>query len=60
MDLKKAFDSLEHSILFETLNKFNFANDFMKWIKTLYTNWSVCVKHNGHISDFLFLSRGVK
>ena len=60
IDFEKTFDSLEHSFLFETLKKFNFCNDFIKWIKTLYTNSSVCVKNNGYISDFFSPNRGVK
>ena len=60
IDFEKAFDSLEHSFLFETLKKFNFGNDFIKWIKTLYTSSSVCVKNNGYIFDFFSLNRAVK
>ena len=52
IDFEKAFDSLEQYFLFKTFKKFNFGNDFIKWIKTLYTNSSVCVKNNGYISDF--------
>ena len=34
-DFKKAFDSLEWNFLFGVLQKFNFGEDFQKWVKLL-------------------------
>ena len=34
LDFKKAFDTVEHNFLYAVLEKFNFGNTFIKWIKT--------------------------
>ena len=36
VDFEKQFDTIEWSILFETLAKFNLGQNFIKWIKLLY------------------------
>ena len=38
LDFEKAFDSIEWNFLYKTLNKFNFRQNFIKWVKILYTN----------------------
>ena len=38
LDFQKAFDSLEWNFMECTLHKFNFGNNFIKWIKILYNN----------------------
>ena len=60
VDFEKAFDTIEWSFLFETLVKFGFGKNFIKWIKLLYTNISSCVSNNGYISKFFILSRGIR
>ena len=60
VDFKKAFDTVEWSFLFNALVKFNFVENFIKWIKLLYTNISSCVSNNGYISNFFTLSRGIR
>ena len=37
LDFEKAFDSVEWNFLLKTLKKFNFGNNFIEWIKILYT-----------------------
>ena len=36
LDIQKAFDSVSHNFLFRVLNKFNFGDQFVTWIKVLY------------------------
>ena len=60
VDFEKAFDTIEWSFLFETLAKFNFGQNFIKWIKLLYTNISSYVSNNGYISNFFTLSIGIR
>jgi Reverse transcriptase (RNA-dependent DNA polymerase) len=38
LDIKKAFDSLSHSFMFEVLKFFNFGPRIIEWIKLLCTN----------------------
>ncbi len=47
VDFEKAFDSIEWSLMYDALNKFNFGNEFIKWVKLLYTNISSCLVNNG-------------
>ena len=38
LDFEKAFDSVEWNFLFKALRKFNFGEQFLKWIKILYNS----------------------
>jgi len=60
LDLRKAFDSVEWNFLFRVLEKYNFGNEYISWIKTIYNNCKSGVINNGWISDFFVLSRGVR
>ena len=59
-DFQKAFDSIEWNFLFKTLEKFNFGDKFIKWIKILYTNPNFCIKNNGWISRKCKMQRGIR
>ncbi len=60
IDFEKAFDYLEWPFIFKVLERFNFGNYIIKWVKTLYKNPSSCIHNNGWRSDFFKLSRGVR
>ena len=60
VDFRKAFDSIEWEFLFKTLEKFNFGNMFMRWIKILYTDISSCVGNNGFYAGYFNLTRGIR
>ena len=59
-DFEKAFDSVEWNFLFKTLEKFNFGENFMRWVKILYTDPIFRVKNNGWISKTCKMSRGIR
>ena len=60
IDLKRAFDSVNHAFLFNFLNKMGFSDMFISWIKVLYRDIeSVCLV-NGHLGDPLKVLRGVR
>ena len=40
-DIEKAFDSVNHSFIFATLEKFGFCPEFIQWVKTLLKMVSV-------------------
>ena len=52
LDFKKAFDSLEWNFIVEVLRTFNFGENFIRWIQTLYSESIACVKNNCWQSDF--------
>ena len=60
LDFEKAFDSLEWNFMFEALQRFNFGNDFIKWVKTMYKNPNAMVKNNGWLSSSFHLTRGIR
>ena len=60
IDFKKAFDSIEWDFLFNALKVFNFGENFMSWIKILYTDISACAGNNGNYSEYFILSRSIR
>ena len=60
LDFEKAFDSIEWNFIYCSLEKFNFGNGFITWIKTLYSNPKACIKNNGWTSDGFNLQRGIR
>ncbi len=60
LDYEKAFDSLEWNFMFSVLEKFNFGQNFIKWVKILYTNPLASIKNNGWLSKTIALGWGVR
>ena len=60
IDFEKAFDSIEWPFLFKTLEMFNFGDNFIKWIRILYTDIHACVGNNGHYSKYFKLTRSIR
>jgi hypothetical protein len=59
-DFQKAFDSLEWNFILKTLDYFKFGPSFKQWVETIY-KLPVCkIKNNGHISETINISRGVR
>ena len=57
VDFEKAFDSIEWEFLFKCLKLYNFGENFLNWIKILYTNIQACVSNNGYFSQYFNLTR---
>ncbi len=60
IDYEKCFDRLEWSAVQGALRYFNFGENFMKWIKLLYTNPESCTTNNGYISEWFKPTRGLR
>jgi hypothetical protein len=60
LDFEKAFDSLSWSFLNKTLSFFNFGENFISWIKTIYKNITACVTNNGYSTEFFQIKRGIR
>ena len=59
LDIKKAFDSVEHDYLFEVLKAFNLGPNFIQWIKTFYCKRSSYGCNNGNLSKRICMERGI-
>ena len=59
-DFEKAFDSLDHTYMFNYLKHLNFGENFIRWVKLFYTDAKGCVTNNGNMSNFLPIKRGVR
>ena len=59
-DAEKAFDSVSHAYLKETLRRYGFPDNFIKYFSTIYNDNSAVVQVNGHLTDPFAVSRGVK
>ncbi len=60
LDFEKAFDSIEWNLMYEVLQRFNFGNNFIKWVKILYEKPVISIKNNGWNSGDIDLERGVR
>jgi len=60
LDYAKAYDSLEWNFMLEALKKFNFGDNFIKWVKILYLKPVMVFKNNGWLSSPVYPSRGIR
>ena len=60
LDQEKAFDRVEHDFLYKTLAAFGVGDDFIGWLRVLYSNASTRIKVNGHFTNLIQLSRGLR
>ena len=59
IDFRKAFDSIDHSFLHNTLNLLGFGPDIRGWIKLFLTNRDAQILMGGHMSNPIKLEQGV-
>ncbi len=60
VDFYKAFDTVSHKFLFETLDFFGFGNFFKRAIYTLYNGCNSSVKLMNGTTPRVFLERGIR
>ena len=60
IDQEKAFDSVSWSYMYSTLAAFGFHDNFIRWVKLLYTDISSSVIVNNFISSPFPVGRGVR
>lgn len=59
LDLKKAFDTVNHNVLLSKLSNFNFSDDVMKWMESYLTMRRQCTRVGNKMSSFINCSVGV-
>uniref|UniRef100_A0A3P9JRC9 Reverse transcriptase domain-containing protein n=1 Tax=Oryzias latipes TaxID=8090 RepID=A0A3P9JRC9_ORYLA len=60
LDSLKAFDRVEWSYLFQTMDMFKLGANFVDWVKLLYSSPKEAVITNSHCSNYFFLERGTR
>ena len=60
LDFQKVFDSLEWDFLISVSAKFNFGENFIKWVKLIYKSPRALIKNNGWLSEQIKQGRGIK
>lgn len=60
LDQEKAFDRVNHNVLFKVLENFGFGENFISWIKIIYSNATTNLNINGFLSDTIPLKSGVR
>ena len=59
LDLSKAFDTVNHNILFDKLEHYGIRGQALKWVKSYFSNRLQFVGLNGHVSSHFNISCGV-
>ena len=60
IDQEKAFNKIDHDLLFKTMDKMGFSNIFINFIKILYKNNTSTIINNGFLSAPVQLQRGLR
>ena len=60
IDIQKAFDSVDHSFLISTLERYRFSNRFLKWVKILLKNQESCIINGGNTTKHFKLQKGTR
>ena len=58
IDIEKAFNSLDHTLLISVLEKFGFGKSFIDWIKLFLNEQESCVINGGFITKYFKLEKG--
>ena len=58
IDFNKAFDSIDHKFLENTLNIFVFGENMINWIKTFFSSREAYLMVNGYMSSTFKLQQG--
>ena len=60
LEFEKAFDTVETSFIWKTLEYFNFGSSIINWIKLCYQNIESSILKNGWANGYFTLDRGVR
>lgn len=60
LDFRKAFDSVRWSLILETLRWFNFGENFVDLVTTMFVDIQSCVANSGFSSQFFSSSKGIR
>ena len=59
VDFEKAFDRVDYEVLYQILRFFGFSENFIKWIKVIFTDFNLSTVNNGSFSSSWIPTRGL-
>ena len=59
LDIEKAFDSVNHEFLLRVLKYLNIGDNFIHWVKMMYSERNSYVINNGFLSNPLAMNNGI-
>ena len=60
LDQRKAFDMVDHEVLFRSMTNLGLSSGIVRLVKMLYKGNQTKIKVNGELSDAVYLNRGVR
>ena len=60
LDFQKAFDTIDHQYMLNTLAAFKFGPIFINYIKNIYTRVTSTVINNGYMTPDISIDRGIR
>lgn len=60
LDFRKAFDSISKRYMLYAFKKFGFGNDFIHWVRVLFTDTRSCMIYNGWLSEDFEVKSGIR
>ena len=57
IDFKKAFDSIDHGYIYDTLRSINFGDDIIEWVKLFLTDIIAHILLRGHLTLKILLEK---
>ena len=59
LDLRKAFDTVNHRVLLSKLSQYNLSDDTLQWLQSYLSNRMQCVRTNNALSSLKSCTTGV-
>ena len=59
IDFKKAFDSISHTFIKNTLSIYGFGDNIISWVSLFFEDREATILLGGHMSEKIFLRQGV-
>ena len=60
IDFRKAYDTISHKFIINTLKKFGYGNNFVKWIEILLKDFKLVLLNGGSGTEFFDCGRGAR
>ena len=60
IDIQKVFDSVDHSFIISTFERYGFGSRFVRWVKILLKNEESCIINGGNTIKYVKLEKGTR